>query len=128
MTRVACAELDSPHVRARVADSYRQVFHLGAAAQPLEPFHRRDTFGKQIFAQPEVVERGLFEPVQVDVIEGEAPVMLLDHRKGRAQDVFFAQAEPSREALDKAGLARAEIPNQAQQLTALKQRRETPSP
>src|ERR1700735_1006457 len=128
VTRVARAELDPPQIRARVTDSHRQIFHLGAAPQTLEPFHRCHTFGKQIFAQPQVVERRLFEPVEIYMIEREAPVMLLDHRKRRAQNVLFAQAQSSRETLDKAGLARAEISNQSEQLSTFEQRREPAPP
>src|SRR6266436_9505684 len=99
-----CTELYPAHVRAGVVDSYRQVIHLGAFAEPLEPFDCGDALGEQILAEAQVVEADLVEPVEIDMIEREASVMLLDHREGRAQDIFFAEPQAHREAFDKDSL------------------------
>src|SRR5258708_563618 len=62
------------------------------------------------------------------MIQGEAPVVLLDHREGRAQDIFFAEPQSLREALDKDGLARAELADQTEQLAAFEDRSKPASP
>src|SRR5258708_26113662 len=62
------------------------------------------------------------------MIAREAPVMLLDHREGRAQDIFFAEPQPLREALDKDGLARAELADQTEQFAAFEDRSKPASP
>jgi len=48
--------------------------------------------------------------------------MFLDHREGRAQDVFLTQAKSARETLDEDGLARAEIANQTDQFATFEKR------
>src|SRR5208283_583245 len=63
------AEFDPAHVRTGVTDPDCQVLHLRTPAQTLEPFDGGDTFGEQIFAKAKVVECGLFEAIQIDMIE-----------------------------------------------------------
>src|ERR1700752_1119392 len=118
-------ELDPARARTDVADTHREDFQFFGLAQPLEPFDRRDAAREEILAQSQVVEPGLLEAIEVDMVERHAPAMLLDHREGGAQDVLLAETEPGREPLDEAGLARTEIAYQPEQLSTLEHRGQT---
>ena len=62
------------------------------------------------------------------MVERQAPVMLLDHREGRAEDVFLAQIAARAQTLDEAGLARAQLADQAEQLATLEAARPAAGP
>jgi hypothetical protein len=51
----------------------------------------------------------VFESVEIDVVEAQAPAMLVDHDERGAANVPF-DAEPGRQALDQRRLADAEGP------------------
>src|ERR1700693_766061 len=114
---IACSDadkLDSPTVRlGGVGYTDRQVTEVAGFAQPLEPFDGRDRIGKQILAQAEVVERNALEAIEIDVKQRQTAPMLLNHREGGTQYPVFVEIEPAREALDKAGLADAEVASKA---------------
>src|SRR5271166_3592168 len=122
------AEFEATRARARVLDAHRQKLQLGRLAQALEPFDRRDRRGEEILAHAHVIEAELFEAIQIDVVKRDAAAMLLDHREGGTQDVLLAQIQSAREALDEAGLARAQLAGKAEQLAAFEQRPEAPAP
>src|SRR5208282_1940310 len=126
--RAGGAEFDSARVGFRIADSHCQVVQFLGFAQALEPFHRGDAGRKQIFAKTQVIETGFIEAVEVDMEERQAPVMLLNERESRAQNVLFAQREPMRQPLDEAGLARAELADEAEQLAPFQERGQAAAP
>src|SRR5580704_17064519 len=81
---VGSDQLDFAVIYAVVGNPNLEAVQLRGFAQAFEPFHRRHPGGKQVFAQTKLVDIGLFEPIQVDVIQRQTPLMLLDHGEGGA--------------------------------------------
>ena len=123
-----CAEFDAAGIGTCVADSDREEIQVFCLAQALKPFDRGDARGKQILAQSQIFEAGRVEAIEVDVEERQTPVVLLNKRKARAQDVLFAKGETPGHALDEARLAGPQVADQPEQFSAFEQRREPPSP
>src|SRR5262249_47865424 len=122
------AEFDAAGVGTCVADSYRKEIQVFCLAQALKPFDRGDAGGKQVFAQSQILEASRIEAIEVDVEERQTSMVFLNKRKARAQDVLFAKSETAGQALDEAGLAGTQVADQPEQLSALEQRCEPPSP
>ncbi len=105
-------EFDPAAIGPGVLDRNLETLEVPRFTQPFEPFDRRDCVREQVFAQTEIIQRHVLETIKINMVQGQAPVMLLDHGKTWAQDLLLGEAQAMRQAFDEAGLANAKLANE----------------
>src|SRR5574341_218177 len=89
----------------------------------LGPFYHRRAVGINILVEPYAFQfRGVFQPVEVDVVERHPAVILIDEGESRARNVLFPHLETERDAVGEMGLARAQIAVETDQVALPEQR------
>ncbi len=108
-------------VAAAVGDSQLEMLVDFMGRQELEPLDQAHAVAIEILAQIEAIEFFLLaDPVKIDVVHRQAPAVFVDQGKRRAAHPGVGgHVDAPRKTADKAGLAGAELTDQANDLAAL---------
>src|SRR5207247_3687981 len=119
VARPARLEPDRPAPARREAQRDEQGLVAGRGAEPVEPLHRRHALAGEHVAQERRLVARRLEAIEIDVREREPSARVLGHDRERgAVDALGVDAEAAREPAHQAGLAGAQLADQADQLAA----------